>query len=100
MWAAMNGHTDVVQALIANGADVGAKEKVSSSYCVSTGVVRANDERMFGTGLRDLGATGRKCPMHCSCGVCDYDKLTIVPLCVQNVLHSRALMAHSWCFSA
>jgi hypothetical protein len=25
---------------------------------------------MFGTELPDLGATGRECPMHCSCDLC------------------------------
>jgi ankyrin repeat protein len=43
MWAAMNGHTDVVKALIEQGvdlkgrADVDAKEKVRRTYCVNTG---------------------------------------------------------------
>jgi hypothetical protein len=42
MWAAMNGHTEVVIALVANGVDAKAKEKVRSRCCVSTGG-RAND---------------------------------------------------------
>jgi ankyrin repeat protein len=44
MWAAMKGHTDVFKALIENGADVNAKEKVRSRYNT---VVGANDQRMF-----------------------------------------------------
>jgi ankyrin repeat protein len=61
IWAARNGHEEVVKALIANGADAKAKEKVRRRSCVSAGG-RANDQRMFGTGLFDLGATvtGRK----------------------------------------
>jgi hypothetical protein len=43
MWAAMNGHDEVVMTLIANGADAKAKEKVRIRCCVSTGV-RANDQ--------------------------------------------------------
>ena len=65
MWAAMNGHTEAVKALIENGADVDAKDKVRRRHCVGTGA-GLNDQRVFETGLRDLGATGRKCPMHCS----------------------------------
>jgi hypothetical protein len=38
IWAAMNGHTEVVKALIEKGADVDAKEKVGRRCCVSTGV--------------------------------------------------------------
>jgi ankyrin repeat protein len=44
MWAAMKGHTDVFKALIKEGADVNAKEKVRSRYNT---VVGANDQRMF-----------------------------------------------------
>jgi hypothetical protein len=69
MWAVMNGKAEVAKALIENGADLKAKEKVRSRYCVITGS-RANDQGIFGTGLRDLGATGRECPMYCSCGLC------------------------------
>ena len=52
MWAAMNGHTDVVKALIDNGALRKAKEKVR---CISSAITGfgANDERMFGIGLPD-----------------------------------------------
>jgi ankyrin repeat protein len=57
MWAAMNGHTEIVKALIEKGADVDAKEKVRRRYCVIT-EVGANDQRMFGTGRFDLGAAG------------------------------------------
>jgi hypothetical protein len=95
MWAAMNGHTEAVKALVKNGADVDAKEKVRSRCCVSTGV-GGNDRRMFGTGLPDLGATGRECPMHCSCGVCHGDELTIDPSYSRTVPHSRGRVAHSW----
>jgi ankyrin repeat protein len=35
IWAAMNGHTEVVKALIEGRADVEAKEKVRSRCCVS-----------------------------------------------------------------
>jgi ankyrin repeat protein len=52
MWAAMNGHTEAVKALIENGADVDAKETVRRRYIFDTGV-GANDKRIFGTGLRD-----------------------------------------------
>ena len=38
MWAAMNGHTEVVKALIEGRANVEAKEKVRHRHCVSTGV--------------------------------------------------------------
>jgi ankyrin repeat protein len=48
IWAAMNGHTEVVKALIEEDADVEAKEKVRRRCCVSTGV-GGNDRRMFGT---------------------------------------------------
>jgi hypothetical protein len=68
MCAAKDGNTQAVKTLIANGADVDAKEKVRRRYCVITGV-RANDQRMFGTGLPDLCAAGRKCPKHRSCGL-------------------------------
>jgi ankyrin repeat protein len=37
MWAAMNGHTEVVEALIEKGADMNATEKVRRKYSVSTG---------------------------------------------------------------
>jgi hypothetical protein len=57
MWAARNGHEEVYKALIGKGADAKAKEKVRSRHCVSTGE-RANDQRVLGTGLPDLGATG------------------------------------------
>jgi hypothetical protein len=76
MWAAMNGHAEAVKALIMKGADKDATEKVRRRYCVLERVERcfgacgANDQGMFGTGLRDLGATGRMCPIHCSCGLC------------------------------
>jgi hypothetical protein len=69
IWAAMNGCAEVVKTLIEGDADVEAKEKVRRRYCVITGF-RAIDQGMIGTGLRDLGATGRTCPMHCSCGLC------------------------------
>jgi ankyrin repeat protein len=59
MWAAIKGHKEIVKALIGKVADVEAKEKVRSRYCVITGT-GSNDQRMFGTGLCDLGATGRK----------------------------------------
>jgi ankyrin repeat protein len=36
MWAARDGHTEAVKALIENGADVKAKEKVQRRYSVST----------------------------------------------------------------
>jgi hypothetical protein len=76
IWAAMNGHTEVVMALIQTGADVESKEKVRSTCCVNTGE-KANDQRMLGTGLPDLGDTGSiegcKCSMHCSCGLCRRD---------------------------
>jgi hypothetical protein len=70
IWAAMNGQTEVVKALIEKSTDVDAKEKVRSKNCVST-EFGANDQRlgMFGAGLLDLVATGRKCPMHCSCAL-------------------------------
>jgi ankyrin repeat protein len=68
MWAAMNGHTEVVKALIEQGANVDAKEKVRRRCCICTGV-GANDQRML-AGRFDLGAAGRKSPMHCSCGLC------------------------------
>jgi ankyrin repeat protein len=55
--AAMNGHEGVVKFLIADGADAKAKEKVRRRCCVITGA-GANDQRMFGAGLLDLGATG------------------------------------------
>jgi hypothetical protein len=76
IWAAINGKTEIVKDLIAIGADAKAKEKVRRRYCVITGV-GANYQRMFGIGLRDLGATGRECPLHCSCGLCHGDQLTI-----------------------
>jgi ankyrin repeat protein len=37
MWASMNGHTAVVEALIENGADMNATEKVRRRHTVSTG---------------------------------------------------------------
>ena len=37
MWAAMNGHTAVVKALIEKGADLNATEKVRRRHYVSTG---------------------------------------------------------------
>jgi ankyrin repeat protein len=37
MWAAKNGHTAVVKALIEKGADMKATEKVRSRHTVSTG---------------------------------------------------------------
>jgi ankyrin repeat protein len=55
MWAARNGHEEVYKALIANGADVKAKE-VRSRNSVSTS--GANDQRMFVTRLPELGAKG------------------------------------------
>jgi hypothetical protein len=76
MWAAVKGHTEVVKALIDGDADVDAKEKVRRRYSVSAGFFR-NDRRMFGTIVRHLGATGRKCPVHCSCGLGHADQLTI-----------------------
>jgi hypothetical protein len=92
MWAAMNGHTEVVDDLIKKDADVNAMEKVRHRYSVITGL-GANDQRMFGTGLRDLGAIGRKCPMH---SYCDLEgRLTIVLSCARNVQHTRAWMAHA-----
>jgi ankyrin repeat protein len=36
MWAAQNGHTEVVKALIEKGSDVNATEKVRSRHSVST----------------------------------------------------------------
>jgi hypothetical protein len=68
--AAMNGHTEVVKALIEKGADVNAKEKVRCKYSVST-EEKANDQRIHGAGLPDLGncATGSKCPMHLFCAL-------------------------------
>jgi hypothetical protein len=48
MWAAMNGHTEAVKALIENGADVKVKDKVRLRYCVGT----------VWTELPYLGATG------------------------------------------
>jgi hypothetical protein len=38
-------------------------------------------------------ATGRKCPIHCSCGLCHEEQLTIVPSCGRNVLH---ILGHGW----
>jgi ankyrin repeat protein len=38
IWAAKNGHTEVVKALIEGDADVEAKEKVRRRRCVSTEV--------------------------------------------------------------
>ena len=37
MWAAMNGHTEAVEALIEKSADVNATEKVRHRHSVSTG---------------------------------------------------------------
>jgi ankyrin repeat protein len=37
MWAAMNGHTAVVGALIEKGADMNATEKVRRRHSVRTG---------------------------------------------------------------
>ena len=37
IWAAMNGHTEAVKALIEKGADVNATEKVRHRHSVSTG---------------------------------------------------------------
>jgi ankyrin repeat protein len=37
IWAAVNGHTDVVKALIEKGADVNAEEWVRHTYSVSRG---------------------------------------------------------------
>ena len=37
MWAAVNGHTEVVEALIEKGADMNATEKVKRRHFVSTG---------------------------------------------------------------
>jgi ankyrin repeat protein len=50
MWAAMNGHTEAVKALIDKGADKDATEKVRRRCCAIAGE-RANDQRMFGRGL-------------------------------------------------
>jgi hypothetical protein len=61
IWAAMNGNTEAVEALIKEGADKDAKEKVRRRHCVSTGE-RANDQRMCGTGLRDLALQGVSVP--------------------------------------
>jgi hypothetical protein len=92
MWAAMKGHTKAVEALIVNenGADKDATEKVRRRCCVNEGY-GVIDKIMFGTGLRDLGATGCKCPMHCSCGLCNEAS------CARNVPHARARTAHPWC---
>jgi hypothetical protein len=70
IWAAMNGHTEVVKALIEKGADVNAEEWVRLTYSVST-EEKANDQRIHGAGLPDLGdcATGSKCPMHLFCAL-------------------------------
>jgi ankyrin repeat protein len=46
IWAAMNGHTEVVKALIEKGADLDAKEKVRCRCCVST-EEGANNERIL-----------------------------------------------------
>jgi ankyrin repeat protein len=46
MWAAMNGHTEVVKALIEKGADVNGTEKVRCRHSVSTGE-GMTDQRMF-----------------------------------------------------
>jgi hypothetical protein len=101
MWAAMNGHTKVVKALIKNGADVKAKEKVRRRFSVNTRV-GANDQRMFGSGLPDLGAAGpvegRKCPMYRSCARCHEGYLTIVLSCARNVLYTWVLMTLPWCY--
>jgi ankyrin repeat protein len=48
IWAAMNGHTEAVKALMEGRADVEAKEKVRSRSCAST-VAGGNDQRFFGT---------------------------------------------------
>jgi hypothetical protein len=61
IWAAMKGHTKIFKALIAKGADKDAKEKVRRRHSVSTGE-RANDQRMCGTGLRDLALQGVSVP--------------------------------------
>jgi ankyrin repeat protein len=37
IWAAVNGHTEVVKALIEKGADMNAKEGVRHTYSVSRG---------------------------------------------------------------
>jgi ankyrin repeat protein len=42
MWAAQNGRTEVVKALIEKGSDVNATEKVRRRHSVSTGE-RTND---------------------------------------------------------
>jgi hypothetical protein len=92
IWAAMN----VVEVMVEQGADVYAKEKVRNRYCVITGV-GGNDQRMFGTGLPDLGTTGRECSMHCSCGPCHEEQLTILPSCTRNMPNTGA---RSWCCSS
>jgi hypothetical protein len=94
IWAAMSGRTEVFKVLIEGLADVDAKEKVRRRYNIGKG---ANNQRMLGSGLRNLGATGRKCPMHCSCGLGHGDLLTIVPSCARNMPLTVGRMAHSWC---
>jgi ankyrin repeat protein len=42
MWAAKNGHTEVVEALIEKGADINITEKVRHRHSISTGDGMAN----------------------------------------------------------
>jgi hypothetical protein len=42
---------------------------------------------MFWTVLPDLGATGRKCPIYCFCGLCNADTLITVLSRAENMRH-------------